>query len=488
MTRLAGHLLVLGVAVIVDSGAAAELPGAERSVVRVVNFSQRGDWYSPWDVTQVVEISGSGFVIDGGLVITNAHIVRDSRFLRIQRYNDPEPRTAAVVHVAHDCDLALIRPLEPDMLEGVPPLKLGTLPQLGSIVDTLGYPAGGLRVSSTRGVVSRIEDQLYVHSGKDVHLTGQTDAAINPGNSGGPVIQEGRVVGVAFQTDRELENTGFFIPPEVIERFLRDVEDGRYDGYPELGIETSGLENQAGRSHAGLDKGESGVRVDTVFPGASADGIIQEGDIVLSVGEHPVANDGSVADGDIRMSFGLLIDRMQVGDTASIRILRDGHKIDLKVPVRSFPAVERRGNIYDQAPRYYIYGGLVFVPLNRETMKTYGSDWRLDAAMRLRYEYFVKLVAEPDMWLQERVLLLRRLTHPVNADMAWYRNEVVERVNGREITSLDVLVETLEGHDGDHHFIEFAHYRRIGVLDRREAEEAHDEILESYGIEKDRNL
>ena len=488
MKGLAGCLVVLCAAGAARPRADVELNRVEPSVVRVMNFSQRGDWYSPWDVTQVSESSGSGFVIEGGLVMTNAHVVSDSRFLVIQAHNDPERHTAEVVHVAHDCDLALIRTKDPQALAGVHPLRLGELPLLGSTVDTLGYPTGGMRVSSTRGVVSRIEEQLYVHSSKDLHLTAQTDAAINPGNSGGPVVQDGRVVGVAFQADLELENTGFFIPTEVIERFLLDVEDGRYDGYPELGAETSGMENPAARALAGLGEGETGVRVDSVWGGASAEGILERGDILLSIADRRIANDGTVADGDIRLPFGLLFDRMQIGETIPIRLLRGGERIDRVLMLQGLPAAALRGNIYDRAPRYYIYGGLVFVPLDREFMKTYGKDWRYEADKPMLYEYHVRPIAQPESWKEERVLLLRRLTHSINADMAWFRNEVVEKVNGRRITSLDALVEALENHDGEHHFIEFAHYRRVGVLDRRAAEEANAAILESYGIPKDRNL
>ncbi len=169
------------------------------------------------------------------------------------------------------------------MLENVPALKIGDLPTLGSAVNTLGYPAGGTQISSTRGVVSRIEQTLYVHSGMDLHLSVQTDAAINPGNSGGPVVQGGQVVGVAFQADMRQENVGFFIPPGVINRFLRDVADGRYDGYPELGVDTAEMENPALRAWAGMDDGETGVRVNYVHAGSSAEGLIGKGDVILAV-------------------------------------------------------------------------------------------------------------------------------------------------------------------------------------------------------------
>src|SRR4029077_3455777 len=100
------------------------------------------------------------------------------------------------------------------------PLAFGKLPHVRTTVTTYGYPAGGEQISYTRGVVSRIELQNYVHTGNRSFLGVQTDAAINPGNSGGPVLQDGLVVGVAFQGAQGLENTGFFIAPQVINHFL----------------------------------------------------------------------------------------------------------------------------------------------------------------------------------------------------------------------------------------------------------------------------
>ena len=54
---------------------------------------------------------------------------------------------------------------------------------------------------------------------------------------------------------------------------------------------------------------------------------ILEGDVILSIDGRPVGNDGSVADGDGRIPFGLLVDRKQIGDSVSIRVLRDGVRL-----------------------------------------------------------------------------------------------------------------------------------------------------------------
>jgi S1-C subfamily serine protease len=460
----------------------------ERSIVRILNHSQRGDWYAPWNASALRQSTGSGFVVDGGLVMTNAHVVSDARVLYLYRDGDPQPHEARVHRVGHDCDLALLEPLEAGLLDDVPALRFGGLPRLGSTVETYGFPAGGERISSTRGVVSRIEMNLYQHSGIDYHVAVQTDAAINPGNSGGPVIQDGAVVGVSFQAVASLENVGFFIPTEVVQHFLEDIRDGRYDGYPSLGITTSKLESPAARRHAGMGPDESGVRVDFVFPHSSAEGVIARGDVILAVDGLEVANDATVAVDGLRVHYGVVLDRHQVGGVTRLRVLREGSRLELQVPMAFYPPLSRFANQYDELPRYYVYAGLVFVPLTRETMKTYDENWVSKVEKHLIYEYYQRFVEEPERLLREPVLLLRRLDHPVNANLAWHRDLIVERVNGREIRRLEDVIAALEGGEGEFHEIEFAYYDRFGVIARDAAERAHGEVLERYGVPADRRL
>ncbi|MBW2270448.1 MAG: trypsin-like peptidase domain-containing protein [Deltaproteobacteria bacterium] len=491
--RFAPHATCALVAAIVGSawlapGSAAATHPTERAIVRIQNHAQRGDWYAPWSASAPRQSVGSGFVVEGGLVMTNAHVVSDTRMLLIHVNGDPRPHEARVRWVGHDCDLALIEPLEPDLLDGVTPLRFGGMPKLGSSVETYGYPSGGQRISSTRGIVSRIEMNLFSHSGLDYHLTVQTDAAINPGNSGGPVLQGGRVVGVAFQAATALENVGFFIPTEVVRHFLEDVEDGHHAGYPALGVTTSNLENPAARRRAGLAADESGVRVDFVFPDGASEGLLQPGDVILELDGHDIANDGTIREGDIRLHFGVLLDRHQVGDVAHTRVLRAGEHLDVRVRMTTYPPLARYANTFDTLPRYYVYAGLVFVPFDREIMKTNGKNWMSKADKHLLYEFFHRFMDEPESMQREPVLLLRRLDHPANANMAWHRNLIVDKVNGQTIDRLEDVIEAIETNQQTHHEFEFEYFGRFGVLERDAAERGHAEVLERYAVPEDRRL
>ncbi len=125
---------------------------------------------------------------------------------------------------------------------------------------------GGDRISVTEGVVSRIESDIYAHSGADDHLVIQTDAAINPGNSGGPVIQNGKVVGVAFQGLQEADNIGYMIPTTVIKHFLKDIQDGKYDSFGSMGVMFfPGLHNESYRNYLKVPNDQDGLVVLSTF-------------------------------------------------------------------------------------------------------------------------------------------------------------------------------------------------------------------------------
>ena len=482
------RILVTALAVCLWAPAAAA-DEIEQSVVRIINHSQRGEWFTPWSSTSTRKASGSGFVIEGGKVMTNAHVVSDTRMLLLYLHGDPTPHEARVYAVGHDCDLALIEPVEEGLLDDLPSLSFsGGLPELRSTVETIGYPAGGQRLSITTGVVSRIEVSAYSHSAVDGHLTVQTDAAINPGNSGGPVIQDGGVVGVAFQGIAGLDNVGFFIPAEVVQHFLDDSADGLVDGFPETGVITTNMENPAARARAGMGSDDSGVRVEFIHPQSSAEGHLEIGDVIVEVEGHDVANDTTVAIGDLRLNVGLLFDRLQKGESASLVVLRDGQRLDVSVPMNGYVPQRKLGHIYDELPRYYIYAGLVFVELSREVLKTFGSEWYSKASTRLLYEFLFRQLEDPPEQRGGRVVLLRRMDHAVNADMAWFRNRIVETVNGQEVHDLEELIVQIESAEGPYQVFEFDHYGCFGVLDRAEAEEAHATILQQYDIPEDRRL
>lgn len=463
----------------------------ENSVIQIINFSQEPDWNAPWRFGPVRKGTGSGFVIEGNRIMTNAHVISWGRQILLRRYQDPRPYMARVSFVGHDCDLALLEVDDPAFFDGLEPLPLGDLPAVRSTVVTYGYPAGGEQISYTRGVVSRIEVQEYVHPGNRALLTAQTDAAINPGNSGGPVIQDGEVVGVAFQGISSLENTGFFIPPTVIGHFLADVKDGAYDGFPQAGIRVSSLQNNAFRRFLGLEINDSiGARIDGILNVPTTRELLRMDDVLLKIGQFPVGSDGTVLFSGNRVHLAAAFHQAQHGDRVPVSLWRDGTEREVELPLFVYTDDRTAGNQHDVLPRYFIHGGLVFTPLSLDYIKAIGRRSVSEANASMLYELYYRRHESPDTVRAEPIVLAAVLAHAVNANFGIKGRVLVNRINGVRIDRLEDVIRAF-GATGDgsaQDIVEFMPENPFECLDRAAAREANASILQSYGIAQDRRL
>jgi S1-C subfamily serine protease len=421
--------------------------------------------------------------------MTNAHVISWARQLLVHKFQDPHPYLAHVIYAGHECDLALVEPEDPKFFDGMEPLEIGELPSVRSTVVTYGYPAGGEQISYTRGVVSRIELQSYSHIGNRAYLAGQTDAAINPGNSGGPVIQDDKVVGVAFQGIPGLENAGFFITTTIIKHFLEDISDGKYDGFPQAGLRLVALENPAYRRALKLPDNDLGARVDHIFDVPTSQELLRIDDVLLKVGPYDIGSDGTILYEGNRVFLGAAFSDIQSGEKVPLKLWRDGKETDISLPVYTYTKDKAEGNQYDILPRYYVYGGLVFVPLSRDYMRTLGSGWGDPANAPLMYELFYKKHELPEAARKEPIVLASVLSHAVNANFGVRAHALVDKINGVRIDKLDDVIRAFEQDTGkQQHLIQFQPDHTLEALDKKAAEEASADILKTYGVAKDRRL
>ncbi|WP_078813545.1 S1C family serine protease [Prosthecobacter debontii] len=457
------------------------------SIVNIDASVLMPDYREPWNSGQPSGGSGTGFLIGKNRFLTNAHVVSNAIKLVIRTTNDPEPHPARVVFIAHDCDLAIIEAEDGTPFEKLKPLSFGGIPKLNTEVIAVGYPIGGDRISVTRGVVSRIDFRPYSHSGVDSHLAIQVDAAINPGNSGGPVIQEGKVVGVAFQgfSGRVAQNVGYIIPVPVVERFLKDVEDGHYDHYVDLAVSDFAIENSAQKKALGLNGDGVGVMIADVEPAGSAGGLLKRGDVLLSMDDNPVMNNGLIRFQGELMDMNEVVERKFAGDKLKLAYLRDGKKLEKELTLKRFDPYVRLGEQYNQRPRYIVYAGLVFQPMDKNLMDTYQIG---DSAANYMFDNFLteKLYVERP----EPVLLTNILTDEVNTYITPYAQSVVDEINGVKIRSLKDVKEALakKGDKPDFVVIKLMEKDRPLVLKRDLAETAHPRIMQTYNIPEDAYL
>jgi S1-C subfamily serine protease len=462
----------------------------EKSVIQIIGFIQPPSWDSPWRFEPVQRAGGSGFVIKtskGKRVMTNAHVISWAKQIIVRRYQDPRPYVAEAEFVGHDCDLAVLTVEDSRFFDGLDALELGDLPKVRTTVVTYGYPAGGEEISYTRGVVSRIQMEQYAHIGNRQFLSVQTDAAINPGNSGGPVIQDDRVVGVAFQGTAGLENTGFFIPTPVIGHFLKDTDDGRYDGFPQAGLRVVALQNPAYRALLKLTDEDKGARVDSVLPIPTTEKLIKPDDVILSAGDFPVGSDGTILYQGNRLSASFAFQTAQVGETVPVEIWREGQSVRISLPVTAYKADAAAGYQYTAPPRFYVYGGLVFTPLTLDYVRTMGRNAQ-EANHELYYELYYRRHEDPDKARPEPVVLATVLADSVNANFNIRGRALVDKINGVRIEKLEDAIRALESNTDAYDVIEFLPRHNQECLERAEVAKANGNILKTYGLNSDRRL
>ena len=457
------------------------------SVVRVMTVADPPDYEQPWQTAGPGTSTGSGAIIDtahGLRILTNAHCVANHVFVEVRRYGQARKHVAEVSAIGHECDLALLSVDEPTFFEGVTPIPIGGLPQLGDRVQLCGYPIGGERLSIAEGLVSRIELVRYAQSQRRL-LAVQVDAAINAGNSGGRVLGAGELVGVAFQALEGADRIGHSIAAPVVEHFLKDVEDGIYDGFPGLGVAIQRLESESHRRSLGLPEGtHGGVLVTRVAHGGSSWEVLRPGDVLLSVDGVEIAADGTVPlrDGEL-VGFEYVISGRQVGEAAALTVWRDGrvteHTVTLREP--SYLVAEDR---YDVPPSYYVFGGLLFVPLTRDYLETWGSGWWQDAPHELLGLYQSGL-RTPER--EEPVVLQKVLADRVNQGYHGLGSVLIARCQGRRVRSLAHLVALVESSTDDFVRFESSHGGRV-VLDRARAIARNPAILELFGVPRDRSV
>jgi S1-C subfamily serine protease len=456
-----------------------------RSVVRVEVATQVPNYSAPWNAGRFSGGIGTGFLIGPNRFLTNAHVVSNGQRFLITIYGSPEKHQAKVEFIAHDCDLAILSVEDFTPFEKLPVFTIGqAVPALESQVRVIGYPIGGERLSVTRGVVSRIDFQPYSHSRADSHLIVQIDAAINPGNSGGPVLQDNKVVGVAFQGLTQADNTGYIIPTPVVNRFLKDVEDGKYDEYTDLGITEFPLINPAMRAALQLQNNGLGVLITNVTATSACDGLVKPGDVLMSIDDHPIDANGSILIDGEKVNLHEIVERKFAGDSVKLRVLRNRESLELTVTLKSLPQGRMYAIKYEEKPRYIVFAGLLFQPLDTNLFAT--QSFRDVTVRRMYSDYVSKGLFQE---YKDIVILTDFLTDELNSSMPRYEGRVVKTINGFKVTSLAIARELLYPEKPPEHFvIELMGVDRPLVLPADQIKAANDRVQKNYNIPRLRNL
>jgi S1-C subfamily serine protease len=456
----------------------------ENSVVKVFSTMRYPDPFKPWAKQAPNEVSGSGVVIEGKRILTNAHVVLYASQVQVQASAAGDKVSATVVAVAPGIDLAVLQLDDPAFFDSHPALpRAGKLPRIKDPVLAYGFPTGGNSLSITKGIVSRIEFVAYNYPVSGLRI--QVDAAINPGNSGGPAIADDKMIGLAFsKLSGDAQNIGYIIPNEEVELFLKDIADGRYDGKPAMYDDLQTLENPALREFLKLDKSVEGMvvhrpsRTDASYP-------LKEWDVVTRIGNAPIDNQGMTKiDTDLRVNFAYLIQTVASNGKLPLTVVRDGKSQRIELPVSpEHPTLvaDLRGSY----PSYFIYGPLVFSAATWQFVAGLESSPGLMRMLGLvKSPLVTHALDEPTPERQELVVVASPFFP--NKLAIGYSNpagSVVSAVNGTRIKSLTHLVAVLR--DLKDPFVTIEFEQKGGeslVFPRPTMVSATDDILMDNGV------
>eukprot|EP01119_Soliformovum_irregulare_P005076 TRINITY_DN1645_c1_g1_i1.p1 TRINITY_DN1645_c1_g1~~TRINITY_DN1645_c1_g1_i1.p1 ORF type:complete len:553 (+),score=147.15 TRINITY_DN1645_c1_g1_i1:20-1678(+) len=453
-------------------------------MIKVFATTASPNHFLPWQMKSSRDSTGSGFIFNNNGtpgILTNAHVVANQTFVSVRRHGLPNRFIAKVESIGHDCDIAMLTVEDPFFWKGVQPLELGDVPSLQDEVSVVGYPTGGDNISITNGVVSRIELSPYVHGATNL-LSIQIDAAINPGNSGGPVIQDGKVAGIAFQNLPTAENIGFIIPVPIIKHFLEDkIRNPRYMGFPALGVQCQPMENPFLRKFFKLKAEDTGLLVTWISPLSKAKNVLQLDDVITKVDQYQVANDGTVrfSDRGDRVAFDHVFHSKFLDQSVNLKILRNGEPLEVNVSLTERDTMNLVPiHTHDSRPSYFVHGGLVFTKFVQPYLHEYGSEWYNSSPRRLSY---IALNSDKERAEQEVVILAHVLADEVNWGYNTACNLIVKKFNGIPIENLRQLSRLVEQNKEPHLRFDLDEYMVI-ILDAETTKAANKRILEKYFV------
>jgi S1-C subfamily serine protease len=461
----------------------------ENSVVKVFATARYPDQYRPWSKQAPTEVTGSGVVVAGKRILTNAHLALYASQIQIQANQAGDKIGANVEMVAPGIDLALLKLDDEKFFDSHRPLpQAKALPQIKDAVMVYGYPTGGSSLSITKGIVSRIEFAQFNSSVSGLRI--QIDAAINPGNSGGPVVVDDKMIGVAFSRLGGAENIGYIIPSEEIELFLQDIADGRYDGKPAMYDDFQTLENPALRSFLKLDASVQGIVVHRPYS-TDPNYPLKEWDVITKIGDSPVDDQGMIKLGpNLRVRFAYLTQIVAKNGKVPLTVVRSGKELHIELATltrRELVMPELEGAY----PSYFVYGPLVFSEATAEFTAGFAklpappNTLHVYLALAYAQNPLVTRIGDKPAFPGERLVVISSpfFPHKLSQGYSNPATQVIKKVNGIPIKNLTHLVEVLRDLKDD--FVRFEFHSRGGekpVFPRADLIAATEEILTDNSV------
>jgi S1-C subfamily serine protease len=463
--------------------------GIETQVVRVLSTKKSGYYHKPWKSPNFDTVAASGFFFEDeknfpgmkGLILTNAHAVAMAQSIKISNGREKRRYKVKQLGICNTADFAIIQ-MEPQELAAyenrngkIVPLELGDSDKLrvGDKVLGWGYPLGGERISkSEEGEISRIEVNRYTYS-QEYWLMVQASLQQNQGNSGGPVLEDGKVVGIAFQGVSASDRINYFIPINLVRSLMPLLHDQEL--IPRWQYEAQPMFPRL-KEYYKLSPNQGGVLLNYIIPDGGPHKFgLRANDILFEIDGHGIDNYGDIFFEPLeqKIYFEEILNRKKVGDPLSVRVIREGKVLQIKAKVTSglpklVPKIFTRAN-------YFITGGIGFVELTYNTINNLGRSGR---SFREKY-----LKEFPERSNQKIVIISEIFPEYGLVETSPYLRRV-EKINDEKVLNIEHLfdiIQTLKKKGKKKALLELPGNIQL-PLDLENADGLDREIKGKYGI------
>jgi len=459
-------------------------PEQKLSIVRVNSTNQAFDFFRPWSKLAPFSRRGLGVVIDGGKILVTAELVASSNYVELEKSDGGAKSVATVEVIDYEANLATLTAIDPKFLENLRPLPTTTEVKTGDTLSVLQMESNGTPVSTKALVTSAevgryaIEDSGYLMFRLSCPLQFRENSFTLP------IVKDNKLAAFLMRYDSRSQTVDAIASP-VIEHFLSEAAKVPYKGFPRAGIGYSPTRDPQLRRYLKLQDSDGGVYVNQVDRnGPAAKSGIQEGDVLLAIGDKQVDPDGNYLHpiyGKLSITH-LTTTEAFSGQKVVMTILRNSvrQKINVELFRRSPSDYVVEPYSDGKPPRYYILGGLVFQELTRQYLREWGNNWLKEAPQRLvYYDRF-----QSELFPEKRKIVFLTQILPTRDTVGYEQisNLVVKKLDGREILNLDQFAEAAAQRVSGYHKIEFEDDPHQIYLDANQVEQDAAQLQKIYSL------
>jgi len=450
-------------------------------VVRIRVTYQTFDPFQPWQKGKPGTRHGYGVLLDTGRVLTTESLIRNHTLVELSKARSGERILACVESEDCHANVAMLRLMDTNSLRELPTLSLAEGVPLDAKVEILQFDKTTQLQRGEGQVVRILVDSLPQAPYQVLLFNVLTD--LNVDGQGAAVVYDGALAGLIISYDRS-RRMGKMLPYGILKHFVEDSADGDYAGFASAGIIWRALVDPAKRRYLGLTSPDTGIQILSSLRGTHAFEILKPNDVVIAWDGHNVDSLGFYDDPEFgRLAFPHLIKgRREPGDTALVRIVRDGREQELSL---------RLGRARDSAAlipenttaipeEYLIDGGLVIRELTGHFLRAHGSEWETRVDSRLVHLYSTRR-HDPEREGDRVLVLSMVLPDSINIGYQDFRDQIIEKVNGEEVRNIQDVFRIVD-RDGSVRRLTLKSIDVDIVLDERKLPEANSRLSRQYRL------